>query len=190
MHVTVINFSCLLVSVLWYASCFISPPTNQKACSAPLTVVCVLDVLLVCWNIYCLAWLLIWDISLSFHSPVKSFFSNSCLKGLSMFWIWMHILFAPIQIEVSFINFLSSLPFKVLEKMLYEKKIEIELECECYSHLIWEWPWICKVKLGCVLLPKYGISIVHLVFVCHHACILSDVFYNFINHLSFKCIYK
>lgn len=40
---------------------------------------------------------------------------------------------------------------------------------------------MCKVKRGCVLLPKYGIIIVHLAFVCHHASVLLDVFYNFIN---------
>lgn len=38
-----------------------------------------------------------------------------------------------------------------------------------------------KVKRGCVLLPKYGIIIVHLAFVCHHASVLLDVVYNFTN---------
>lgn len=67
-HIAVARVSCLLVSVLWCASCFVLPWTNQKACFA---------------SDCCLSWMLLWlaevFINLAWsltllprHSPVRA----------------------------------------------------------------------------------------------------------------------
>lgn len=68
----------------------------------------------------------------------------------------------------------------------------MEIELEGYSHFNMRMALdilTCKILMH--FTAKRWTNIVRLALVCHHASILSeDMFYNFINHQYFKCIYK